>query len=620
MDFSDYYDYITKSYENDEVSNGDGLRLQDIYVESSGKIDANNSKTIESVEQYILKWTKEKSNKHISLLGEYGQGKSVLSLKVAYEMIQNNHPRIPIIIELRGKSPRNESLESIIASWASKFDIKASGMIRLLEEGRLLIILEGFDEMDMIGDSHRRLEHFNRLWEFARYDKSKVLITGRPNLFLDNEEMVDYLNAFDNRTNLFYSEAIHIEPFNEKQIVQALRNVDKTVSNEMLELLKSKTNDSFEDLISRPSTLYQASIIWHELDKENINSASVIEHFLNHAYKRQAEKLRSIGRTGVETLLTNNERKYFMVGIAVGMVQKNGYTNQINRHELEKMVQKLYEHMPDEVSSDYKINKPLKQRMRDNKEALESIFNDIRTSAVLVRDLTQNDSFKFAHKSFLEYLNAKYFMEFRYRENKSKDSHKEYRTYIQGVEKTFNIRGLLPFSNEVAEFIVDMVRFDDEKNNQVLKFISPDILRFNQIFFNGKSSIILHVSFVVMIFIFLYFALFISEEKDSLLFKYLIFIGTSLFVSQLGWTSIKLFQYIKNKSNLILLDKICNNKLKPNQKELKILDFYQNIETQNLKKLNFFDRILFNKKETFLDKYINEYQKIYHSELRTEKR
>ena len=328
VDFSDYFDYIKRAYEDKEISDGDGLRLQDIYVESEGEIPSDKTKAIpiKSIEQYVLKWTKEKSNKHISLLGEYGQGKSVLSLKIAYEMIENNDERIPIIIELRGKSPRNESLESIVASWASTFDIKTSGMIRLLEEGKLLIILEGFDEMDMIGDSHRRLEHFNRLWEFARYEKSKVLITGRPNLFLDNEEMVDYLNAFNNNTNLFYSEAIHIKPFNQTQIKHALRNVEETVSSEILELLKEKTNDSFEDLISRPSTLYQASIIWSELDKENINSASVIEHFLNHAYRRQTEKLRNIGRTGVETLLTNNERKYFMVGIAVGMVHKNGYT------------------------------------------------------------------------------------------------------------------------------------------------------------------------------------------------------------------------------------------------------------------------------------------------------
>jgi len=263
VDFSDYFDYIKRAYEEKEISDGDGLRLQDIYVESEGEIPTDNTKAkpIKSIEQYILKWTEEKSNKHISLLGEYGQGKSVLSLKVAYEMIKNNHDRIPIIIELRGKSPRNESLESIVASWASTFDIKASGMIRLLEEGKLLVILEGFDEMDMIGDSQRRLEHFNRLWEFARYEKSKVLITGRPNLFLDNEEMVDYLNAFDNRSNLFYSEAIHIKPFNVRQIADALRNIEVHVRSEILELLKEKTNDSFEDLISRPSTLYQASII-----------------------------------------------------------------------------------------------------------------------------------------------------------------------------------------------------------------------------------------------------------------------------------------------------------------------------------------------------------------------
>ncbi|CAA6799536.1 MAG: Unknown protein [uncultured Sulfurovum sp.] len=619
VDFSDYFDYIKRAYEDKEISDGDGLRLQDIYVESEGEIPTEDTKAkpIKSIEQYILKWTKENSNKHISLLGEYGQGKSVLSLKVAYEMIQNNHDRIPIIIELRGKSPRNESLESIVASWASTFGIQALGMIRLLEEGKLLIILEGFDEMDMIGDSQRRWEHFNRLWEFARYEKSKVLITGRPNLFLDNEEMVDYLNAFDNRSNLFYSEAIHIKPFNEEQIADALRNVELSVRSEILELLKEKTNDSFEDLISRPSTLYQASIIWSELDKENINSASVIEHFLNHAYKRQSEKLRSIGRTGVETLLTNNERKYFMLGIAVGMVQKNGYTNQINRSELEKIVQKLYEFIPDEVSSDYKINKPLKQRMKDNKEALESIFNDIRTSAILVRDLTQNDSFKFAHKSFVEYLNAKYFVEFRYRENKATYLDKIYKVYMEGIEKSFNNKGVTDFSNETAGFIVDMLNLNDIDSNKseycldVLKFISSKTIIYNQIFFSKIWSKIFRVIFTGLVFSFIHLVIYFSDkskglEEESSFLLMIVILGIYVFGIQFFWSKVKHDLFLYNKNYIRLFSRICDSNLKVSINKLEVLEFYKNIESQDLKKLSFFDRVTYNKRKSFLDKFFEE--------------
>jgi len=195
-----------------------------------------------------------------------------------------------------------------------------------------------------------------------------------------------------------------------------------------------------------------------------------------------------------------------MLGIAVGMVQKNGYTNQINRSELEKMVQKLSEFIPDEVSSDYKINKPLKQRMKDNKEALESIFNDIRTSAVLVRDLTQNDSFKFAHKSFLEYLNAKYFVEFRYRENKASYLEKTYKVYMKGIEKSFNNKGITNFSNETAGFIVDMIDLNDMDVNikqaeyclDILKFISPRAFRTNRIFFTRKWSLGLHIIWIII--------------------------------------------------------------------------------------------------------------------------
>lgn len=453
VDFSEYFDYIKSQFCTKDIVEGEGDKLVDIYVESSGDLidlaKSSRSIPIDNVERYLLSWANEKdSSKQMSLLGEYGQGKSVLCLKLAYQMITEGYSRVPVIIELRGKSPRNESVVNIIASWAALFHINPMAVFKLLQEGRLLIILEGFDEIDMIGDSNRRLEHFKRLWEFARYEKSKVIITGRPNLFLDNNEAIEYLRIDDSTCNLYYSEPINLKPFDIDRIKRGLRNADSSVRREIMLLLSEGGNDSFIDLISRPSTLYQASVIWDRLDKNNVNSATVINEFINHAYRRQEEKLRNIGPTGIEpTVLTADEREYFMLGVAVGMVQKNDYSNQISKSDLEVIVARLFYEVPDEISKGHVSGKNLATRLKDQEKAVEIVFNDVRTSGILVRDLTQNDSFKFAHKSFLEFLLAKYYFELV--------ANGEKRCYSDSVYRALSFETVydIGFSEEVVSHI-----------------------------------------------------------------------------------------------------------------------------------------------------------------------
>lgn len=450
VNFDEYFDYINSQYLKKEITIGDELRLQDVYVEPSGIIISNDEQ-IENLEQHLLEWVKDnQTSQHISLLGEYGQGKSVLSLKIAYEMINNQSIyRIPIIIELRGKSPKNEDMLSIIASWSSRFDISAKAIEKLFHAGKLLIILEGFDEMDLIGDSHTRHLHFKRLLEFMRFEKSKVIITGRPNLFLDTEEMKKFLQFDSNQSQIFYTTPIHLLPLDKERIKKVLRNVNKVIKNDIIQLIEKKENNSFLDLISRPSTLYQTSVIWNELDKSNISSASVIDGFIKHSYKRQELKLRSIGKTGVAPLLTINEREYFMIGIAVGMIERNQYSNYISKIDLETIIRNLYFDIPESVSMDETNNIPLKERLTDNAQVIDSVFNDVRTSGILVKDLSSNDSFKFAHKSFLEFLFSLFFV------HNVLQKDKYYSTVANSISNSLLIRSLYDFnfSDEVISFI-----------------------------------------------------------------------------------------------------------------------------------------------------------------------
>jgi hypothetical protein len=101
-----YKKWLRKSLEA-PVAITHGPKIIDSAVPLSGEIreipEGNVKETIDDVILYILDWVKDGTrNTQVIILGEYGQGKSVLSLKLSFELIQNFHiyRRIPILIEL----------------------------------------------------------------------------------------------------------------------------------------------------------------------------------------------------------------------------------------------------------------------------------------------------------------------------------------------------------------------------------------------------------------------------------------------------------------------------------------------------------------------------------------
>lgn len=540
VDFEDYFLYLNEQYYENEISDGDEYRLQDIYVESDcdeislkNEKESAGGKSISNVENYLYNWASNKhSDKQIVLLGEYGQGKSALSLKFAINLIESHSKRIPIIIELRGKSPRNQTLVDIIASWAARFSLNVKAIQKLLQEGRLVIILEGFDELDLVGDKLRRLEHFKRLWEFARYKKSKVMITGRPNLFLNNKEARDYLHLDNDSSSLFQVIALHLKPFTKEKIQQALRSNKNNIAFEIIELYdKCGSSNGFCDLISRPSTLYQTSVIWNNLDKDSLTSAKVIKEFINHAYRRQEEKLRSIGPTGVEeSVLTLSERNYFMQGVAVAMVKLNGYTNQISELELRDIVCDLFCEIPYTVSNDRSAS--LGERIDFDENGIDSVFNDVRTAGILVRDLTGMNSFKFAHKSFLEFLFANFCVGLI---NKNEDE-----LTFNTISKAIKIEGdlyKLDFSDEVIGYITELVlsntdKFESAEALQLIKRINPKLPLFDKYIYRRCFGVsVLDSVFMIMYFMMVYF-IFVSKgpQTTTSALSFLLSMGFPLFV------------------------------------------------------------------------------------------
>ena len=257
----------------------------------------------------------------------------------------------------------------------------------------------------MIGGEEIRKEHFRKLWEYS-IPQSKIIITGRPNYFMDDKEMNTLLRLSQQRADSSkYCEIIRLVPFKREQIVAAMRSLKPDIQNEIISVYdKENSNGSFCDLVSRPSLLFLTGLIWEKEQLaskiSNISSAEVIRAFLTYSYKRQDEK-------DSNAIMNSDERAYFMQGIAVSIVGRHGYTNQIGKKELEEIVGRLFLFFPDDITlQSGNANKKMLRNRLDKNHLLQAINNDIRSCGVIVKDFSTSDAFCFAHKSFLEVLIA----------------------------------------------------------------------------------------------------------------------------------------------------------------------------------------------------------------------
>lgn len=510
IDFTDYKNYIIEQFDKKEIIEGYQLSLKDVFV-TPFCFKKHYDKTIDEIvetkidkpiEHHIFEWINDnKTKRHLAILGEYGQGKSVLSLYVAYKILSDPtiSDRIPIIIELRGKYPKQyANVLTMLGDWASSYHFDAQALYMLHQAGKLLIVFEGFDEMELIGDYEIRLDHFRRLWEFSS-PQSKIVITGRPNFFLNNAELKTLLRIKEENVQSYTCEELYLSRFTEDQIKNALRNSDADTRKDLIDLLSTQNpNSSFYDLLSRPSSLFLTSIVWKERNlskfKSNINSAFVIQEFLKNSYERQDSK-------GIKTPLSVRERSYFMMGIAIGMVQKFGYTNQINSNDLKILIDDLYENFPDQLTltntnqKDYTKN--LKKRF-DERYNKESVFIDVRSCGVLTRDLSTFDSFKFAHKSFLEILVSQFIVT---KMLQSKLIEKEDLLITNSIQNALKVNyNEISKSPDVLKFLSQLTAQNitipqNLDASQKIKFLFKNITTFRFLGFGAVSRIIPSLSF-----------------------------------------------------------------------------------------------------------------------------
>ncbi len=209
------------------------------------------------IDGYIDRWLDDTSKEHISILGEFGTGKSWLVLHYAWISLQRyrdakargiERPRLPLVIPLRDYV-KAVSVELLFSEFFfRKYEIPLSGYSafeQLNRMGKLLLLFDGFDEM---ADRIDRQKMINNFWELAKVvvSGSKVILTCRTEHFPEAQEGRALLNAElrASTANLTGEspqfEVLRLDFFDDDQVRQVLSfhtnpaTVEQVMSNEKL--------------------------------------------------------------------------------------------------------------------------------------------------------------------------------------------------------------------------------------------------------------------------------------------------------------------------------------------------------------------------------------------------
>lgn len=216
------------------------------------------------IDGYIDLWLDDPAKEHISVLGEFGTGKTWFAFHYASQALKRyreaqqrgvERPRLPLIIPLRDYA-KAVSVESLFSEFFfRKHEVRSltySAFEQLNRMGKLLLIFDGFDEMAARVD---RQEMINNFWELAKavVPGAKVILTCRTEHFPEAREGRALLNAqlqssisnLTGETPQF--EVLELEKFNDEQIrqVMSLQAESTTVEQVM-------SNPQLLDLARRP--------------------------------------------------------------------------------------------------------------------------------------------------------------------------------------------------------------------------------------------------------------------------------------------------------------------------------------------------------------------------------
>jgi hypothetical protein len=387
----------------------------------------------------IDEWLSQTDKTQLAILGDSGLGKTsvcaFLTLQIAQTALKESPSSlyvIPIFLSLEylaRKQLLGESIYNIVnktlpnMGWTNTF---VEGMVK--KQG-FLFILDGFDEISDRADHAKILRNLDDLKPFFS-SGCKTVLTCRTHFFADQEQVEKVLTKTpDVGTELYAAlrtpefQIIELQKFSIPEIKKVIRVREPANYREVWEKIKSIYN--LADLSRRPLLLSLILSTLPRLMAKNteINRAHIYDEYTGFWFRREAQR--------VETTVDVKKKEQFIEELALQMWKLNVVS--ISFNELQETIRRNYQAEIASIGDFY---------IRDY---------DIRNASFLNRE--NDGSYKFMHKSFMEYFVARKLV-----------------SSLNKNKKNMGCWNLRWFDKEVASFMSDLIQ--QKKNASKIRILA----------------------------------------------------------------------------------------------------------------------------------------------------
>ncbi|MBD0309953.1 MAG: NACHT domain-containing protein, partial [Microcoleus sp. T1-bin1] len=329
-----------------------------------------------------LKIANEKQ--YLMVLGQPGAGKSTFLRKIGLEALKGKkggfkHDRIPVFIELKSFTSSQIDIEKLIVEEFSicGFPSSEQFIAKALEQGKLLILLDGLDEVPTVNTN----EVISKIQNFVdRYDKNSFIVSCRT---------AAYRNNFQRFTD------VKLADFDDTQIEQFIGNwfqseVDKQAgtAQKCWELLQKPEYAAAKELAHTPLLLTFLCLIYDRSQNFPNNRSVLYRRALRILLEEWAAEKRIQKEEIYQGLSTELEES---------LLSEIAYTG----FESDKL-----------FFSQREVVEPIKTFLAGNLNAPKHLDGEAVLNAIAVQQgiLVERaeDVFSFSHLTLQEYLTAQY--------------------------------------------------------------------------------------------------------------------------------------------------------------------------------------------------------------------
>ncbi|MGN6527079.1 MAG: NACHT domain-containing protein [Burkholderiaceae bacterium] len=410
----------------DEVLNRPNMRaLVDSYEEPHFRDKSGEEHAV----KWLNGWKADNSGRHdwLIILGEYGTGKTALTMKLQHDWLTEyrrdpSHP-IPIRIELKNFT-RQFDARSLLHHFLDANQlgyIPIDFLFHLIRSRRVILILDGYDEMAQFLNARERRACLAALADLAN-EGAKGILTSRPNYFTETEE----LRVFEALYSSIERKQIQVGAV-DRAFVAEEKSIDELLNRYLL----NKYERYLRDLTLEQTT----SLVRRKLGGDPAGQDLVLK-LLTHVFREEGGHRYSLGgKPVIVTYLmelidelrgegskfdTDDLTEWQIYRLIVDRLMMRdlqrspGMPQDVRRVALQKLAVTL-SNKDSTIATEQVFMSVIEDAFRgelrrlsgeERRSRLDELFQDLRSSTTLTRSEGQGSGWVFSHNSLREFLVA----------------------------------------------------------------------------------------------------------------------------------------------------------------------------------------------------------------------